>query len=74
MTLAVSYQLQMLLRQAGATPGRQNTWAEGYPLAWPKPRAQNASERSSMHGTILARGCMAAAAVRGEDLEPVQGT
>ena len=23
-----------------------------------------------MHGTILARGCMAAAAVRGDDLEP----
>ena len=74
MTLAVSCQLQMLLRQAVADLGRHNTWAEGYPLACPKPRAQNASERSSMHGTILARGCMAAAAVRGEDLDPVQGT
>lgn len=26
-----------------------------------------------MHGTILARGCMAAAAVRGDDLEPAHG-
>ncbi len=43
-----------------------------YPSACPKPRAQNAKERSSMQGTILARGCMAAAAVRGDDLEPAQ--
>ena len=43
-----------------------------YPLACPKPRAQNARERSSMQGTILARGCMAAAAVRGDDLDPAQ--
>jgi hypothetical protein len=27
-----------------------------------------------MHGTILARGCMAAAAVRGDDLDPAHGT
>ena len=27
-----------------------------------------------MQGTILARGCMAAAAVRGDEREPVRGT
>ena len=43
-----------------------------YLLACPKPSAQNARERSSMQGTILARGCMAAAAVSGDDLDPVR--
>ena len=56
-------------RLATAVPDDVMT-AQGLPVALPCPRAQNPSERSSMPGTILARGCCATANVSGEDLEP----
>jgi len=39
-------------------------------LAW--PRAQYPRERSSIPGINFALGCLAAASVRGDDLEPGQ--
>lgn len=41
-----------------------------HPVAFACPTAQNPRERSSMQGTITERGCIATAAVSGDDLEP----
>ena len=60
--------------QIGIKGMEQHDVFGSHPLACPKPSAQKARERSSMQGTILARGCMAAAAVRGDEREPVRGT
>ncbi len=44
--------------------------AAAHLVARPKPRAQNARERSSMQQVTRARGCCAAASASGDDLEP----
>ena len=66
---------QAAARKAHACDQHGGACAQGTdPWALPKPRAQKARDRSSMHGTTLARGCSATAVVSAEEREPAQRT
>lgn len=58
------------IRLATAVPEEVMIGA-GRPVAFANPNAQNPRERSSMQGTIVARGWDAIANVSGDDLDPV---